>query len=78
MMKWISGSVYDVAQKHAPVAINDYTSTKRFVCLQCSRDIEGITFPNNGVNWPCDEAQELIDNQQWDAILLGIADTYKT
>ena len=77
-MTWnfIPGSVYDVAQRHAPVHINDYTSTKRFVCLECSREKDGIAYPEDGVNWPCLEAQALIDDEQWDAILLGISQTY--
>jgi hypothetical protein len=73
-MTWISGSTYDIAHWHAPVLINDYTSTKRFVCLDCSLDMpEGeLPYPEHGVDWPCHEAQRLIDAQEWDAILLAI------
>ena len=73
-MTWISGSTYDIAERHAPVLINDYTSTKRFVCLECSRQMpeERLPYPDNGVDWPCVEAQRLIDAQEWDAILFGI------
>jgi len=72
--RWKTGSSYDVAHWHAPVLINDYTSTKRFVCLKCSLAMpsDQFSYPDDGVDWPCNEAQQLIDAGEWDAILLGI------
>jgi hypothetical protein len=73
-MAWISGTKYDIADRHAAVLINDFTSTKRFVCWECSVKMpeERIAYPDNGIDWPCDEAQRLIDAEEWDAILWGI------
>ena len=72
---WTPGSSYDTASRHVPTPINDYTSTKRFVCLQCSQEQDYFSFPDDGMDWPCLEAQQLIENGQWDAILLGITTT---
>lgn len=71
--RWIADSDYDIAERHAPVHINDFTSTKRFVCYECSVNMpnEGIQFPEIGIDWPCEQANALIAESNWDAILLG-------
>jgi hypothetical protein len=78
-MSWIAGSDYDLGQRHAPVLIDDYTSTKRWVCPECSQNREGqvIEYPFDGVDWPCLVAEKLIASQQWDAILFGIKDAWR-
>ena len=80
MREWIEGSTHWLAQRHTPVIINDYTSTQRWVCLWCSNlerspDEVRLSFPADGMNWPYGIAQQLIDDEQWDAILRGIAET---
>ena len=64
--KWVKGSSYDIGERHAPIWINDLTSTKRFVCYECS-----INMPDDGIDWPCEQATKLINDHDWDSILLG-------